>query len=142
MQLAPSCKHGRKPHPSPVRSAGAETTGRTAIVQMQTHLPIPSFRMTLKSRAICTRSLPTLLVAYRRTAPPSLQSRTRTSGPIHRVSLPWLVRGYRCYLLPPGIEIRELYTSIRKVKGLAASQAGREGKGLCACPYFFPSDAA
>ncbi len=44
--------------------------------------------------------------------------------------------------LPPGIEIKELYTFIRKVKGLAASQAGREGKGLCACPYFFPSDAA
>ena len=53
------------------------------------------------------------------------KSQTRTSGPIRRVSVPWLVRDQLRCPLPPGTEAAELYTFYPKLKPLAASQAKR-----------------
>ena len=100
-------------------------------LQAMTIFP-PPFPLTLKSRAICARSLPPLLVAYACTAPPSLQSRTHPPGPIHRVSIPRLVCSTEVSL-PPGTEIRNCIPLI-KFPVPAASQAGRQ---RLAFPCFF-----
>ena len=72
----------------------------------------PSSQTTLKSRAICERSLLTLLVTYTCTVPRSLQSRTHTSGPIRRVPVRWSVRVQLSCTLPPRTGAEELYTLI------------------------------
>ena len=89
--------------------------------------PPPSFGVTLKSRAICARSLPTLLVAYRRTAPPLLQSRTHTSGPIRRVPVRWSMRAQLGCTLPPRPGAAELYTFNQKIQSWLLRRPGGVG---------------
>ena len=112
-----SCKHEHKSDSAPPRFAGADTAGNQTHLIWQfkvIHAPPPSSLLMLKSRAICARSLPALLVAYACTAPPSLQSRTCTSGPIRRISFLRLVHEHQSCSLPPVIEIRNCIPLIRK----------------------------
>jgi len=88
---------------------------------------LPSLRLTLKSRAICRLTRPPLVVMYACTIPPTLHAQAPTSGPIRRVSFPWLVRDQQSCPLPPGTEIRNCIPLI-KLSVLAAPQAERMGK--------------
>ena len=82
-----SMSRNQLPH-RPARGDRSSREQAHSFWQFKVIRPPSSFPLMLKSRAISARSLPTLLVAYRRTAPPSLQSRTQPSGPIHRIRPP------------------------------------------------------
>ncbi len=89
------------------------------------YVPPPPFPLTLKSRAICARSLPALLVAYGRTAPPSFRSGMHTSDPIHRVPVRWSVRAQQSCTLPPRPGAAELYTSNLSFQSRLLRRPGR-----------------